>query len=122
MKTVDPDREKKMMLRLAAHFSRGADIIKLPYTLEEYESKKESVHEMEKICDELEQREAQVISAIFVDANDVPVLAYCGHRQKTENRRTVNTLIKSNLSWINLFFFFPSSRGTINTKGGRPQI
>lgn len=68
------------MRRLAEQFQEGAQIIKLPFTLESLENSKVELDSLERECQRMESLDAQVMSAIFVDEQDAPILAYCAYR------------------------------------------
>ena len=65
---------------LAKFFKEGAQVIVMPFSLEDLQSDSVSMASLEKICKSLENLEAQAMSAIFVDREHKPLLAYCTSR------------------------------------------
>ncbi len=74
------DKEKDTLARLAGYFMEGAQVITLPFSLETLMNSPVSMESLERECEQLEGLDAQVMSAIFVDVNGVPILAYCAYR------------------------------------------
>jgi hypothetical protein len=76
------DKESLILARLARHFKEGAQVIRLPFSLETLKNSPVSMTSLETECERLEGLDEQVMSAIFVDVNGVPILAYCAHRAR----------------------------------------
>jgi hypothetical protein len=77
-KLEEKDRENSK--RLANYFKKGAQLIVMPFSLKELEENSVPMKTLEKECERLRTKEAQVMSAIFVDKEYVPFLAYCAYR------------------------------------------
>jgi hypothetical protein len=77
-KLEEKDRENSK--RLAKYFKEGAQIIVMPFSLKDLEEKSVPMKTLEKECERLRNKEAQVMSAIFVDREYLPLLAYCARR------------------------------------------
>jgi len=77
-KVEEKDRENSK--RLAKFFKEGAQVIVMPFSLEDLESDSVSMATLEKECKRLEDVESQAMSAIFVDREHKPLLAYCASR------------------------------------------
>ena len=77
-KLEEKDRENSK--RLANYFKKGAQLIVMPFSLKELEENSVPMKTLEKECERLRTKEAQVMSAIFVDKEYVPLLAYCAYR------------------------------------------
>jgi hypothetical protein len=66
--------------RLAKYFRDGAQIIVMPFSLKDLEESSVPMKTLEKECEMLQKEEAQVMSAIFMDREYLPLLAYCASR------------------------------------------
>lgn len=78
--SVTEARERDNLGRLARYFCRNAQVIRVPFTLESLANSRVDKKELERVCERLQNQEAQVMSAIFKDPNDEIILAYCAHR------------------------------------------
>ena len=77
-KLEEKDRENSK--RLAKYFKEGAQIIVMPFLLKDLEESSVPMKTLEKECERLQKKEAQAMSAIFVDREYLPLLAYCACR------------------------------------------
>ncbi|TFK60906.1 hypothetical protein BDN72DRAFT_883408 [Pluteus cervinus] len=66
-----------------------APVIQLPFTLEDLEANRLSYAELEEVCIELDKKEAQAMSAKFVDKNGRTLVYYCSRRQKSLSSQTI---------------------------------
>jgi hypothetical protein len=66
--------------RLAKYFKEKAQVIVMPFSLKDLEESSVPMKTLEKECEKLRNKEAQVMSAIFVDREYLPLLAYCARR------------------------------------------
>ena len=100
-------RERTLMGRLAGQFSKGAQIIKLPFSLESLINASVSKDLLEQECKRLEGVESQVMSAIFVDVNDKPILAYCAHRPLDKSKSPCKVMFRSLIPLLAFIIFSP---------------
>ena len=85
-----PVREEKEIIynrRAAKFFKDNAQVIVMQFTLQELQKKRVTMKTLEKECKRLQDVDAQVMSAIFVDREFVPILAYCANRPDTQEPR-----------------------------------
>lgn len=100
-------RESVLMRHLAGQFLKGAQRIKLPFSLESLENAPVSKDLLEQECKRLEGVESQVMSAIFVDVNDKPILAYCAHRPLDKSKSPRKVMFKSLIPLLAFIIFSP---------------
>jgi hypothetical protein len=79
---VRENKEREILAGLARHFAEGAQVIRLPFSLETLMNSPVTMKSLEEECHRLEGLDAQVMSAIFVDMHDIPIFAYCAHRAR----------------------------------------
>ena len=65
-------------------FKENAQVIVMPFTLQNLAEKRVVVKNLEKECKKMQLLDAQVMSAIFVDKEGQPILAYCASRPDTQ--------------------------------------
>ena len=78
-------KERTLMANLASKFKSGAQIIKMPFSLESLRTARVSTQELEEECVRLQNVDPHATSAIFVDVHDEPILAYVAHRAIDSN-------------------------------------
>ena len=95
-------REEDKLDRIASKIAANVLVITLPRSLEEYAEEsarkdRKTIDKFNNLCEQLLSKDAQCMSARFVDSRSQTIFVYLGRRFKTSNHRVSEIFVAYNI-------------------------